>query len=84
MKSDDGNCGGEMVTLKTVVLDAEKCIGCITCMRRCPTEAIRIENGKAKILYDKCINCGECVRSCKGGASFFRASSGFSSSVFPA
>ena len=56
------------VTLKTVVLDSEKCIGCITCMRRCPTEAIRIENGKAKILYDKCINCGECVRSCKGGA----------------
>ena len=57
-----------MQTLKTVVLDSEKCIGCITCMRRCPTEAIRIENGKAKILYDKCINCGECVRSCKGGA----------------
>ena len=57
-----------MVTLKTVILDSEKCIGCITCMRRCPTEAIRIENGKAKILYDKCINCGECVRSCKGGA----------------
>ena len=56
------------VTLKTVVLDSDKCIGCITCMRRCPTEAIRIENGKAKILYDKCINCGECVRSCKGGA----------------
>ena len=56
------------VTLKNVVLDSEKCIGCITCMRRCPTEAIRIENGKARILYDKCINCGECVRSCKGGA----------------
>ena len=57
-----------MVTLKTVVLDDDKCIGCITCMRRCPTEAIRIVNGKAKIQYDKCINCGECVRSCKGGA----------------
>ncbi|MFQ7035501.1 MAG: [Fe-Fe] hydrogenase large subunit C-terminal domain-containing protein [Candidatus Borkfalkia sp.] len=27
-----------MVTLKTVVLDDEKCIGCITCMRRCPTK----------------------------------------------
>ena len=37
------------VTLKTVVLESEKCIGCITCMRRCPTEAIRIENGKAKM-----------------------------------
>ena len=57
-----------MPTLKTVVLDSDKCMGCITCMRRCPTEAIRIENGKAKILYEKCINCGECVRSCKGGA----------------
>ena len=57
-----------MVTLKTVVLDDEKCIGCITCMRRCPTEAIRIVNGKAKIQYEKCINCGECIRSCKGGA----------------
>lgn len=57
-----------MITLKTVVLDDEKCIGCITCMRRCPTEAIRIVNGKAKIQYEKCINCGECIRSCKGGA----------------
>ena len=57
-----------MVTLKPVVLDDEKCIGCITCMRRCPTEAIRIVNGKAKIQYEKCINCGECIRSCKGGA----------------
>ena len=56
------------VSLKTVVLDSGNCIGCITCMRRCPTEAIRIVNGKAKILYDKCINCGECVRCCKGGA----------------
>ena len=33
-----------------------------------PHRELRIENGKAKILYDKCINCGECVRSCKGGA----------------
>ena len=57
-----------MVTLKTVVLDDEKCIGCITCMRRCPTEAIRIVNGKAKIQYEKCINCGDCIRRCKGGA----------------
>ena len=37
-------------------------------MRDCPTEAIRIVNGKAKIQYEKCINCGECIRSCKGGA----------------
>lgn len=51
--------------LKTVVLDRDKCIGCITCMRRCPTQAIRIINGKASIEYQKCINCGECIRSCQ-------------------
>lgn len=51
-------------SLNTVTLDSEKCKGCITCMKRCPTEAIRVRNGKAKILYDRCIACGECVRLC--------------------
>ena len=50
--------------LHTVVLDPEKCKGCLTCMRRCPTEAIRVRNGKARVLYDRCISCGECVRLC--------------------
>jgi iron only hydrogenase large subunit-like protein len=54
--------------IHTVILDEEKCVGCITCMRRCPTEAIRIINGKAKINYDLCINCGECIRSCPNRA----------------
>lgn len=50
--------------VRTVYLEEEKCIGCITCLRRCPTEAIRIIKGKARIDYAKCINCGECVRCC--------------------
>src|SRR5690554_5084428 len=50
--------------LRTVTLDEDKCKGCVTCMKRCPTEAIRVRNGKAKIHYDKCISCGECVRLC--------------------
>jgi iron only hydrogenase large subunit-like protein len=33
-------------------------------MRKCPTEAIRIVNGKAVIDDEKCINCGECIRVC--------------------
>ncbi|MDR1905873.1 MAG: 4Fe-4S dicluster domain-containing protein [Clostridiales bacterium] len=47
-----------------VTLDADKCKGCITCMKRCPTEAIRVRGGKAKILYERCIACGECIRAC--------------------
>ena len=48
----------------SVVLDEDKCTGCTTCIRRCPTEAIRILNGKANIDPERCIDCGECIRVC--------------------
>ena len=48
----------------SVVLDEAKCTGCTTCIRRCPTEAIRILDGKANIDPDRCIDCGECIRIC--------------------
>lgn len=47
-----------------VMLDGEKCIGCTTCVRHCPTEAIRVINGKAVITEDRCIDCGVCIRIC--------------------
>ena len=37
-------------------------------MRKCPTEAIRVRNGKATIMYERCIGCGECVKVCKSNA----------------
>ncbi len=49
---------------RTFYLEKEKCMGCTNCMRKCPTEAIRIVKGKAVIDDDKCINCGECIRVC--------------------
>ena len=48
----------------SVSLDVSKCIGCTHCIKRCPTEAIRIKNGKASINSDRCIDCGECIRIC--------------------
>lgn len=48
----------------SVALDAEKCRSCITCLKRCPTEAIRIRDGHAVIDSDRCIDCGECIRLC--------------------
>ena len=48
----------------TVILNPHKCKGCVTCMKRCPTEALRVRNGKASVMYDRCIGCGECVRLC--------------------
>ena len=32
-----------------IKVDIQKCIGCVHCMKACPTEAIRIENGVAVI-----------------------------------
>lgn len=48
----------------SVYLDADKCIGCTTCLRHCPTEAIRIRAGRAVINGERCIDCGECIRQC--------------------
>ncbi|MBQ5468935.1 MAG: 4Fe-4S binding protein, partial [Oscillospiraceae bacterium] len=49
----------------SVSLDADKCIGCTSCLRQCPTEAIRIRDGRAKIRAELCIDCGNCIRVCQ-------------------
>lgn len=48
----------------SVRLDGELCKGCINCIKRCPTEAIRVRGGKAQINSKFCIDCGECIRVC--------------------
>ena len=50
--------------IHSVVLDKDKCRGCTNCIAHCPTEAIRVRQGKAFIIEDRCIDCGECIRVC--------------------
>ena len=52
----------------SVLLDESKCTGCTTCLKHCPTEAIRIRDGHAVINPDRCIDCGECIRVCQNKA----------------
>lgn len=54
--------------LHSVTLDADRCIGCTDCIKRCPTEAIRVRNSKAQIIDERCIDCGNCIRACKNHA----------------
>ena len=52
----------------SVRLVPEKCVGCTTCIKKCPTEAIRVRKGRAFIIEERCIDCGECIRTCPHGA----------------
>ncbi len=49
-------------------VNKEKCTGCGSCAKWCPTNAIQIIDRKAIIDLKKCIGCGECVVSCNFSA----------------
>jgi len=50
--------------LHSVSLNRDLCVGCTNCIKGCPTEAIRVRDGKAVIDEIRCIDCAECIRIC--------------------
>jgi len=44
-------------------IDPYKCVGCGICAKNCPTQNIRIENGKA-VASARCTMCYRCVNHC--------------------
>ena len=51
-------------------ISEEICTGCSHCMNVCPTEAIRVRNGKAILYENRCVDCGECFKACPVRAIF--------------
>lgn len=55
-----------------LTLDEDACIGCTRCMKACPTEALRIRDGKIKLYPDRCIDCGNCFKVCPTKAIYIQ------------
>ena len=53
---------------KALEIQSDFCIGCSHCIKVCPTEALRVSNGKAMLYADWCIDCGRCFRICPNRA----------------
>ncbi len=50
------------------VVQPEKCVACLTCVRICPYNAPRIKNGAAEIEAIVCQGCGICAGECPNKA----------------
>lgn len=57
--------------IKLVNTVKERCKICYTCVRECPTKAIKIANGQAEVLQNRCIGCGNCIKVCSQDAKLF-------------
>ncbi len=66
--------GKMRVEVERVVVDPDKCALCLTCLRFCPHDAIRIDYEKktAHILDLACQGCGICAAVCPAKAIKFK------------
>lgn len=66
----DKRCpAGVCKALITFKIDAEKCVGCTACARKCPVNCISGEVKKPHVInQDACIKCGSCYDTCKFNA----------------
>ncbi len=50
--------------MAVIFTNKDNCKGCYACIRSCPANAIKVEEGLAEVMKERCIACGNCVRVC--------------------
>jgi iron only hydrogenase large subunit-like protein len=52
--------------MQLIGIDGKKCRKCYACVRVCPVQAIKLDEGSdiPEILANRCIGCGSCVTAC--------------------
>jgi len=49
-------------------VEPQACVGCLACVRVCPTGAIAVDDPVVRIVDEACIRCGMCVPACPHNA----------------
>jgi anti-sigma regulatory factor (Ser/Thr protein kinase)/Fe-S-cluster-containing hydrogenase component 2 len=47
---------------------ADRCRDCRACLTACPTQALRVRDGRPMVLEHLCIDCTQCIAACSTGA----------------
>ena len=59
----------KVIAPNSIQVSAERCTGCLRCLRTCPTAAIRVQPGNGpRILEHLCIDCTACIAICQSHA----------------
>jgi Pyruvate/2-oxoacid:ferredoxin oxidoreductase delta subunit len=55
------------------VLDPDRCVGCDTCVERCPAQALSLGDWTPRVDLERCFGCGVCASGCPSEAIEMKA-----------